>query len=41
VVNVVEAALPGVFPGWMRAEMVAIAALMLVVGFLAVRAGRR
>lgn len=28
VVNVVEAALPGVFPGWMRIEMVVIAALM-------------
>jgi peptidoglycan/LPS O-acetylase OafA/YrhL len=41
VVNVVEAVLPGVFPAWMRAEMVAIAVLMLVVGFLAARAGRR
>lgn len=41
VVNVVEAALPGVFPDWMRVEMVLIAALMLVLTSLAVRAVRR
>lgn len=41
VVNALEAALPGVFPTWMRLEMVAIAALMLLVAYLAVRAGRR
>ena len=42
VVNLVEATL-AVFPTWMRAEMVAIAALMLVLGLLATRArsGRR
>lgn len=39
VVNVVEAALPGTFPDWMRVEMVGIAALMaLLVGL--VRPGR-
>lgn len=31
VVNLVEAALPGVFPGWMRVEMVAIAVAMAVL----------
>lgn len=31
VVNVVEAALPGAFPGWMRIEMAAIALLMVVL----------
>jgi hypothetical protein len=40
-VNVVEAVLPGVFPTWMRLEMVATAVLMVLVVFLAVRAGRR
>lgn len=40
-VNVVEAALPGVFPDWMRVEMVLIAALMLVLASLAARAVRR
>ncbi|WP_433274979.1 hypothetical protein ACQPZA_27025 [Pseudonocardia xinjiangensis] len=40
-VNVVEAALPGVFPAWMRLEMVATAVVMVLVAFLTVRAGRR
>lgn len=40
VVNLVEAALPGVFPSWMRVEMLAIAAMMLVLVVLAVRARR-
>ncbi|WNV84679.1 hypothetical protein [Umezawaea sp. Da 62-37] len=40
VVNLVEAALPGVFPPWMRIEMVAIAALMLALVLLALRARR-
>ena len=38
VVNLVEATLPGVFPPWMRVEMVGIAGLMLVLLVLAVRA---
>lgn len=37
VVNLVEAFLPGLFPAWMRIEMVGIAVLMAVVAFLAVR----
>lgn len=41
VVNLVEAALPGVFPSWMRVEMVAIAALMLALALLCVRARAR
>ena len=41
VVNLVEAALPGVFPSWMRVEMVAIAALMLALAVLCVRARGR
>ena len=36
--NLVEATLPGVFPPWMRVEMVGIAGLMLVLLVLAVRA---
>ncbi|WP_106188714.1 hypothetical protein [Umezawaea tangerina] len=40
VVNLVEAALPGVFPSWMRVEMVAIAALMLALVVLALRVRR-
>lgn len=41
VVNVVEAALPHAFPGWMRIEMVVIAALMaLLVGLLTGRVRR-
>ncbi|MEU7260953.1 hypothetical protein AB0B21_34880 [Streptomyces rimosus] len=40
VVNVVEAALPGVFPPWMRVEMLIIAAMMLALVVLSVR-GRR
>lgn len=39
-VNVVEAFLPA-FPGWMRGEMVVIAALMVGVGVLAGRARAR
>ncbi len=38
--NVVEAALPGVFPPWMRVEMLIIAAMMLALVVLSVR-GRR
>ena len=41
VVNVVEAALPGVFPAWMRVEMVAVAALMVALAALCVRARGR
>jgi hypothetical protein len=36
-VNVVEAALPHAFPGWMRIEMVVIAVLMAVVVTMLVR----
>jgi hypothetical protein len=39
--NVVEAALPGVFPGWMRVEMIVIAALMAALATLAVRSLRQ
>ncbi|MGH3425359.1 MAG: hypothetical protein ACRDO8_11550 [Nocardioidaceae bacterium] len=38
VVNLVEAALPGAFPSWMRVEMLVIAALMLTLLVLTVRA---
>jgi hypothetical protein len=38
VVNLVEAALPGVFPSWMRVEMLGIAAMMLILVVLGVRA---
>ncbi len=41
VVNLVEAVLPGVFPPWMRVEMVVIAAMMLTLAALSVRAARR
>ncbi|PJN36338.1 hypothetical protein CG747_33710 [Streptomyces sp. CB02959] len=40
VVNLVEAALPGVFPSWMRVEMLVIAAMMLALATLSVRARR-
>ncbi|MYT28953.1 MULTISPECIES: hypothetical protein [unclassified Streptomyces] len=40
VVNLVEAALPGVFPGWMRVEMVVIAVMMLAVATQSIRARR-
>jgi hypothetical protein len=40
-VNVVEAALPHAFPGWMRIEMVVIALLMAVVVGMVVRIIRR
>ncbi|MFI7589534.1 hypothetical protein ACIB24_20910 [Spongisporangium articulatum] len=36
-VNVVEALLPGTFPGWMRLEMVGIAVMMAVLILLVVR----
>jgi hypothetical protein len=38
VVNVVEALIPGLFPVWMRVEMVVIAALMAAVALLTLRA---
>ena len=38
--NIVEAALPGVFPSWMRVEMLAIAAMTLTLFVLARRARR-
>jgi hypothetical protein len=41
VVNLVEAALPGAFPGWMRVEMVATAALMAALVVLVRRSARR
>ncbi|MFJ4434640.1 hypothetical protein [Streptomyces sp. NPDC088923] len=41
VVNLVEAALPGVFPGWMRVEMMAIALWMSVLLILVRRAAGR
>ncbi|MFI6764841.1 hypothetical protein [Streptomyces sp. NPDC050355] len=41
VVNLVEAALPGVFPPWMRVEMVVIAAMTLTLAVLSVQAARR
>ncbi|MFG2290405.1 hypothetical protein ACGFOU_30550 [Streptomyces sp. NPDC048595] len=41
VVNLVEAVLPGAFPPWMRGEMVVIAAMMLALAVLSVRAARR
>jgi hypothetical protein len=40
VVNLVEAVLPGAFPLWMRVEMLFIAAMMLALATLAVRAHR-
>lgn len=40
VVNLVEAALPGVFPPWMRVEMLVIAAMMLALTVLAAQARR-
>lgn len=40
VVNTVEAAIPGLFPAWMRIEMVGIAALMAAVVVSALRARR-
>lgn len=39
-VNLVEAAIPGLFPGWMRIEMLGIAALMAAVLVSVVRARR-
>lgn len=40
VVNLVEAALPGAFPAWMRVEMLVIAAMMLLLAALSVRVRR-
>jgi hypothetical protein len=40
VVNAVEALIPGLFPAWMRVEMVAIAVLMAASTLLAARARR-
>ncbi|WP_406146413.1 hypothetical protein [Streptomyces sp. NBC_01012] len=40
VVNLVEAALPGAFPVWMRVEMLVIAAMMLALAVLSARAQR-
>lgn len=40
VVNVVEAVIPGLYPMWMRGEMIAIAVLMAAVAVLVLR-GRR
>lgn len=40
VVNLVEAALPGAFPAWMRVEMLVIAVLMLALVVLSVQARR-
>ncbi|WP_028927785.1 hypothetical protein [Pseudonocardia acaciae] len=41
VVNVVEASLPGAFPTWMRGEMVAVAAVMLLLLGCVARARRQ
>ncbi|NEA40330.1 hypothetical protein [Streptomyces sp. SID11385] len=41
VVNLVEAALPDAFPGWMRVEMVAIACWMAALFLLVRRSARR
>ncbi|MFJ2956397.1 hypothetical protein [Streptomyces sp. NPDC087270] len=41
VANLVEAALPGAFPGWMRVEMVAIALWMSILLTLLRRSARR
>jgi hypothetical protein len=38
--NLAEAAIPGLFPSWMRVEMLAVAALTLLVLVLAARARR-
>ena len=42
-VNVIEAMIPGLFPLWMRAEMIGIAVVMLAVTLLVIgeRAGAR
>jgi hypothetical protein len=37
-VNAIEASIPGLFPLWMRAEMIGIAVIMAAVTVLAVRA---
>ncbi|MEV1025879.1 hypothetical protein [Streptomyces sp. NPDC050264] len=37
VVNLVEAVLPGVFPAWMRGEMLVIAAMMLTLMILSIQ----
>lgn len=38
VLNIVEALVPGLFPSWMRAEMIAVAALMIALVALTLRA---
>jgi hypothetical protein len=38
-VNVTEAIIPGLFPAWMRAEMIGIAAVMAAVILLVIREG--
>lgn len=40
-VNAVEAALPGVFPWWMRVEMILVVLLMLALSIVLARARRR
>ena len=40
-INGVEAALPGVFPGWMRIEMMLVALIMLGLSIVLARARRR
>lgn len=40
VVNLIEAALPGAFPAWMRVEMLVIAAMMLTLAILSIRVRR-
>jgi hypothetical protein len=41
IANVVEAALPDLFPDWMRLEMLAIAALMVAVLVLCAAGARQ
>lgn len=40
IVNLVEGAIPGAFPAWMRVEMLVIAVMMLALVVLSVRARR-
>jgi hypothetical protein len=40
VVNLVEALIPALFPGWMRVELLGIAALMAALAAVVVRARR-
>lgn len=41
VINAVESALPGVFPWWMRVEMILVALIMLGLSIVLARARRR